>query len=233
MSREEFIDNLRLASQMLAPPVVHGDMGPEEDAVMSSAIDSADFWLTTKYVDGFDVADFQDWPEEDRRALAAAVENFRNIAQQVPAEKRATTTQSKQARKYLQQAIGLVRNHLLPEWIAAQRKMIDVATAAARARGWYVEEDEKEVLESLFGAYKAPRLRIKTRDNEVVLDPVARFGSGRQGVVDLIVMPTYETAYLVAFKHGDWQIVSPHGTQHRRPFSQVTLVNTITSLSRQ
>ncbi len=91
--------------------------------------------------------------------------------------------------------------------------------------------DQKEVLESLLGRYKAPRLRIRTQDGEVVLDPVALFGSGRKGVVDLVVMPTYETAYLLAFKNGQWQIVSPRGTAHSRPLTRATLVNTITKLS--
>ena len=109
--------------------------------------------------------------------------------------------------------------------------MMKEARAAAEAKGWYVQMDEKEVLESLLGSYKAPRLRIRTQDREVVLDPVARFGSGCQGVVDLVVLPAYETAYLVAFKNGQWQIVSLRGTAHRRPFSQAALVNTITKLS--
>ncbi len=116
-------------------------------------------------------------------------------------------------------------------WLDAQKQMLEEATAAAKKKGWFFEEDEKEMQESLLGSYKAPRLRIRTLNNEVLLDPIARFGSGRQGVVDLVVMPTFETAYLVVFKNGEWQIVSPRGTMHRRPFSQTTLVNTITTLA--
>jgi hypothetical protein len=121
----------------------------------------------------------------------------------------------------------------LPEWIEAQQEMVAEATAAAESQGWYVEKDEKLVRESLLGAYDAPRLRIRTRDSEVVLDPIARFGSGRQGVVDLVVLPTYETAYLVAFKDGNWRIVSPRGTLRSRPFSRTALVNTIAKLPRR
>src|SRR5437870_6339177 len=111
----------------------------------------------------------------------------------------------------------IVRDRLLPEWLEAQEKMLEEATAAAKAKGWYVEKDEKQIEESLLGTYKAPRLLIRTWEKEVMLSPVARFGSERQGVVDLKVSPTYERAYSVTFKDGRWLIVSLRGKQHKRP----------------
>jgi hypothetical protein len=110
--------------------------------------------------------------------------------------------------------------------------MEGVAAAAAREKGWHVDPDEKEISESLLGTYRAPRIRIKTPDHEVVLVPGARFGSGRQGLVDLMVLPSYERAYVVAFKSGVWHIISLRGTQTKRPFNPRTLVNTITRLPR-
>ncbi len=162
--------------------------------------------------------------------LSTEVAAFLADAKQVPPNKPATRTQSKQARKHLEAVIKVVRDRILHEWLEAQKNMMAEATTAAKTKGWYVDKDEKEILETLLGAYNAPRLRIKTQNNEVVLDPIARFGSGRQGVVDFVVMPTYETAYLITFKDGCWQIVSRHGTFNSRPFTQATLVNTITKL---
>jgi hypothetical protein len=109
--------------------------------------------------------------------------------------------------------------------------MMDEATKAARAKGWYVEKEEKDVLESLLGAYKAPRLRIRTENKEVVLDPIACFGSGRQGVVDLAIMPRFETKCLIVFKDGRWHIVSLREPIQRKPFTQTTLVSTINKIS--
>jgi hypothetical protein len=200
------------------------------DTYLSSTLHSADLWLTPKSVEGLDPADFADWPQKEREELAEEVAAFLEIARQVAGNKPATRTQSKQARKRLERVIRIVRPHLLHEWLAAQENMLKEAAAAAKARDWYVEKDEKEVLESLLGTYKAPRLRIRTPDKEVLLDPIARFGSGGQGVVDLVVMPTYEMVYLVTFKHGRWQILSPRGRLHRRPFSRKTLVNSIDRL---
>lgn len=231
MAREQFIDNLRFASRMLPPPQVRSDLGHSADEYLSSTLRTADLWLTPKSLEGFDRADFADLPKKALDELADSVKAFLEIAQQVPANKPATKTQSKQARKHLERVISIVGPHLLREWIGAQQEMVKEATAAAKARGWYVERDEKEVLESLLGTYKAPRLRIRTPNKEVVLDPVARFGSGSQGVVDLVVMPTYETVYLVAFKDGHWNIVSPRKRLHTRPFNQATLLTSIAKLS--
>lgn len=229
MAREQFIDSLRHASRMLTAPDPSRQREVPTDASPVSRIISANLWLTPRSVEGFDPAD---WPPREREELTREVAAFRVIAEGVSPDKPPTRAQSKQARKHLERVIDIVGSQVLHDWLGAQKEMMEEARAAAEARGWYVQMDEKEVLESLLGSYKAPRLRIRADDKEVVLDPVARFGSGHQGVVDLVVLPTYETAYLVAFKDGRWQIVSPHGTAHRRPFTQATLVNTITTLCR-
>ena len=135
-----------------------------------------------------------------------------------------------QARKHLKEAMKIVRNRLLPEWLEAQEKMLQEATAAAKAKGWYVEKDEKQIEERLLGTYKAPSLLIRTWDREMRLMPVARFCAGRQGVVDLKVSPTYERAYMVTFKDGRWQIVSLQGRQHKRPFNRETFGKTISQI---
>ena len=53
--------------------------------------------------------------------------------------------------------------------------------AAAKAKGWYIEKDEKQIEESLLGTYKAPRLLIRTWEKEMMLSPVARFCADGKG----------------------------------------------------
>jgi hypothetical protein len=230
MAREDFIDNLRMASRLLPPPRVNGGQRRQTDVYESSLMHSSDLWFAETSVKGFDPTDYEDWPERDRNKLAREVAAFRAIAERVPANKPATKAQSRQARRHLEGAIKIVRQHLLDEWLLAQQRMLDEAKAAAKANGWYVEQDEKEVVESLLGAYRAPRLRIRALDREAVLDPIAYFGSGRRGVVDLVVLPTYETAYFLTFKNGQWKIVSPNGAQNRRPFTRETFARTFSRL---
>jgi len=230
MAREEFIDSLRRASRLLPAPSVSSDQGSKAEAYYSSSLHSTDLWLTKGSVSGFDINDFADLPLEARCKLAKEVASFQAIASVVPQNKPATKSQSSHARKHLQEVIKIVRDRILPEWLEAQQEMISEATAAAREQGWYVQRDEKELRESLLGKYRAPRLHIRTENNEVILDPIAYFGSGRRGVVDLVVMPTFETQYLVTYKDGNWLIVSTHGTQHARPFNRATLTHIIAKL---
>ncbi len=224
MAREDFFDSLRAADRMLSPIKENWPWG-------RTTRFSADPWLDPLSVAGFDPADFADWPKPDREKLEREVEAFLAIAREVPPNEPAPRDQSKRARKHLESAIKIVRGQLLPEWLEAQEKMLEEAAAAAKAKGWYVEKDEKQIEEGLLGTYKAPRLLIRHWEKEVMLSPVARFCAGRQGVVDLKVSPTYETAYFVTFKDGRWQIVSLHGRQHKRPFTRDTFASTITKLS--
>jgi hypothetical protein len=226
MAREEFIDNLRAASRFLFPPKAKA--GDPAALLYSSPVYRADLWLTPKSVAGFTPSD---WPANIRTALEKHVAAFLALAEKVPGDKPATKSQSQQARKHLEAIIDIVGKLLLPEWLDAQGEMVKEAELAATAKGWYHVKDFKEMKESLLGTYKAPRLRIRTATKEVVLDPVARFGSGRRGVVDLVVLPSFETAYLVAFQEGAWQIISPRGSLHRRPFTQSTLIKTLSQLS--
>lgn len=229
MALDMFIDSLRLASRSLPRPKVVSGQGEQVDDYLARSIHHTDLWLSTKSVEGFDAADFKDWPSKNQKELAKEVAAFLEIAEAVPPDKPATKAQSAEARKHLERVIEIVGKHVVSEWIDAQKEMIAEAVAGALEQGWYVKEDEKEMKESLLGSYKAPRLIIKSENNEVVLDPIARFGSGRQGVVDLVVMPAFETAYLIAFREDHWAIVSPR-TSRSKPFSQATLVNTISNL---
>jgi hypothetical protein len=223
MAREEFIDNLRHASRLLAS----SGQGGTFDHYSSSTLHSSDPWLTQKAVEGFDRNDFSDWPTKELDSLVSHVSAFADIEKDIPTNVIALKARSKNARKHLESIIEIVGHRVLNEWLEAQEQMVKEATAAAQEKGWYVEKDEKKLRETLLGAYSAPRLRIRTPLKEVVLDPIARFGSGRQGVVDLVVMPTYDTAYLVTLKEGSWHIVSPEGALKRKPFTRKTLVNTI------
>ncbi len=229
MARNEFIQHLRTAYRLLQPPKVQTDHGSGDNERLSKALDSADLWLSRRAVSGFNEADFADLPNNQGKVLANEVAAFLGIAEKVPPNKPARPDQSAEARKHLEAIIGIVREPILKHWLVAQENLIDEAKKAAKSKGWGVREEKKEVAESLLGKYFAPRLHIRDNDKEVVLDPVAYFGSGHQGVVDLAVMPTFEAANILSYKDGQWQIVTRN---NRLPLTQSTLVNTITDVFR-
>ena len=221
MAREDFFDSLLIADQLL-PPTKASQTRSRIDTYFSG-----DPWLAPRSVEGFDPADFAEWPKGEREKLEAEVDAFLTIARKASPKEAVPKAMARQARKHLKAAIKIVRDRLLPEWLQAQEQMIQEAEAAAKAKGWYVERDEMQVEESLLGTYRAPRLLIRTWDREMMLIPVAQLCAGRQGAVDLKISPTYERAYTVTFKDGRWQIVSLQGRQHKRPFDRETFGNTI------
>jgi hypothetical protein len=112
MAREDFLDNLRVAHQLF-PPMKTSRPGERTTDF------SGDPWLTPKVVDGFDPADFADWPKEEREELEREIAAFLAIAHEVLPDQPATRTQSKQARRHLERAMKVVRDRLLPEWLEA------------------------------------------------------------------------------------------------------------------
>src|SRR5438874_7523422 len=164
MARDEFLDNLRMAYRQMSRPSVRSDLGAAHADQIARLLHSADLWLTPMAVGGFNPDDFPDWPEKDRRLLERSVKDFLEIAKDVPPNSPATKEQSKQARKNLEKAMQIVREHILADWLNAQRRLIAEAKKAADAKGWSVKEDDKEILESLLGSYRVPRIRIRTPD---------------------------------------------------------------------
>lgn len=230
MARNRFVDNLRLASKLLARPRVEEVPWNMSETRSETTKTNSDLWLTPKSVADFEVGDFADLPLSERVQLEGDVASFLTVAHSIATGTTISANQRTIARRSLERVIQTVRKLLLADWLTAQRTMLRDATAAAESKGWYVERDEKVVSESLLGEYKAPRLTIRTDTKGVVLEPIAYFGSGRRGVVDLVLLPAYETKCLVTFQDGRWELVSPDGRLHRRPFSASALVNAITHL---
>jgi hypothetical protein len=223
MAREQFIESLRMASELLEPLRVF-------DGRSNVRTHEWDIWLKPDSVAGFYADDFTDLPPQERAKLAKAVQSFLSVADEVQANRSSSKTDARKAKKHLVEAIEIVRALLLSEWLAAQEHMISQATEAAKSKGWYVERDEKEISESLLGTYHAPRLQIRNKDREIILSPSCYFGSGQQGVVDLVVLPRFETAALITFRDGGWGIVWPFGSLRRKPFTPVSFVNTLAKL---
>jgi hypothetical protein len=111
MTRDEFLLNLRTAAQFLSPTVqVNGirlDPGYLEDVLRGATI-----WLTPKAVEGFDPDDFAELSADDRQRLIRAVEQFREIASQVPRDAPATDQQIREAAPAFISILTIVRPYL-------------------------------------------------------------------------------------------------------------------------
>ena len=135
MSRQEFLDNYKVARRLFAHPRVQTDSAVTDPKQVEEMIARSAIWLTPKSVQDFDVNDFAALGPERQRELQAAVEDFLAIANQVPPTKPPTQEQLDAARiafskiqSILNVYIGtpeegaqidaMLQNMVYPPWVA-------------------------------------------------------------------------------------------------------------------
>lgn len=80
MSKQEFLSNVRVASNLFAHPRVFADSHQLDPADLAETIAGAAIWLTPKSVRGFAVEDFAELGVPRQGELAAAVRDFARVA---------------------------------------------------------------------------------------------------------------------------------------------------------
>ena len=85
-SKEEFLTNIRIARNLFVHPRVQSDVPTLDTGFITDALVRRP-WLTPRAVEGFDAADFPELKADRRAALQDAVQTFKDVASQVPADK--------------------------------------------------------------------------------------------------------------------------------------------------
>src|SRR6266404_5341433 len=101
MSKRDFLDNLRVARNLLVHGRVTIDSRHLDAAALTQALTRAAIWLTPSAVKGFHADDFQELGATQQRALSDAVKEFQCIAKQVPPDAPATDQQFNDAKAAL------------------------------------------------------------------------------------------------------------------------------------
>jgi len=91
-------------------------------------------------------------------------------------------------------------------WIRAVEELVSNVEVWCKARGWPTRRIEKRMEDRKLGEYLAPALLIQVDLVKLMLEPVARFVPGADGVVDLYLMPAYDDMASVYLRDGVWQI---------------------------
>jgi hypothetical protein len=60
--------------------------------------------------------------------------------------------------------------------------------------------------DSRLGSYEAPALIMQKGTTRVLLDPVARFVPGAEGLVDIYLMPAYDEVASLYYVEGEWRL---------------------------
>jgi hypothetical protein len=229
VAREDFIQNVRLASRLVAPDVQTNGAQLDADQV-AGQLKRAALWLSPGYVEGFDPADFADLPQEQRDALADAVARFRAVAGAVPSSTPATPEQFREGLQTLGQVLEQVRSAVRRDWLDALTGLTNDVETWCRKHDWLAHRSEKEVQETLLGAYQAPRLDILVKGTRLMLDPVARFVPGARGLVDLATWPTFEAVRITRGSTG-WEVHRDSQPHERIAWSESAFVETVAWLS--
>jgi hypothetical protein len=93
MAKQDLLDNFRIARNLFFHPRVAADSTQADPQAIEQRVARAAIWLTPKSVKGFNADDFAELGLDRQRELQAAVQDFLDVAQQVPPNAPATPEQ--------------------------------------------------------------------------------------------------------------------------------------------
>lgn len=95
---------------------------------------------------------------------------------------------------------------LRDEWLSRLSDLVTSVKSWAEGFDWSTRQISKKMKDSRLGPYEAPALIMQKETTRVLLDPVARFASGADGIVDLYLMPAYDDIASLYFVDGEWRL---------------------------
>lgn len=97
---------------------------------------------------------------------------------------------------------------LCEEWLKQLTELVTDVKNWSEDFGWSTRQITKPMKDSRLGTYQAPALLMQKATARVLLDPVARFTPGTDGIVDLYLMPAYDNIFGLFLVAGEWQLHS-------------------------
>src|SRR5271155_1666039 len=95
---------------------------------------------------------------------------------------------------------------LRDRWLKVLADLTSNVKSWAEELDWSTRQIAKKMKDSRLGSYDAPALLMQKETTRVLLDPVARFTPGADGVVDLYLMPAYDDIASLYLVDGEWQL---------------------------
>jgi hypothetical protein len=231
MAKRDFISSVRTAVGFLDPEIQTDSQHLDSEEIRQH-IRRAVIWLTPKSVEGFVPQDFAELPEAQRNELDAEVETFRSIAEDVPAGTPATEKQIEAALPHFLKIVSLVREAVLPPWIADLDMLLSQVESWCEEQGWSHKRQSKVIRERLLGPYEVEQLRFHTGQAGFMLDPVARFVPGGLGMVDLYILPTLDSVMIPRTEEGWVLHVEQAGNVQLLPWGQEQFNTALSELAK-
>ena len=95
------------------------------------------------------------------------------------------------------------RGVLRDEWLKVLSDLMAKVKNWAEELNWSTRLIAKNMKDSRLGEYEAPALLMQKETTRVLVDPIARFTPGADGVVDLYLLPAYDDIASLYLVHGD------------------------------
>lgn len=95
------------------------------------------------------------------------------------------------------------------EWVRTVEQLVTDVESWCRANDWPTRRIGKRDSESPVGEYVVPALLVQADLVKLMLEPVARFAAGTDGVVDLYRMPQYDDVASICRRNGAWEVQYP------------------------
>jgi hypothetical protein len=106
------------------------------------------------------------------------------------------------------------------EWVRAVEQLVTDVEGWCKANDWPTRRIQKRLEDSRIGEYCAPALLIQVDLVKLMLEPVARFTPGSDGVVDLYRMPEYSDTATLRRRNGKWEFIATVSTDKMPPESR-------------
>ncbi len=104
------------------------------------------------------------------------------------------------------QALSPEQSRLRDEWLDRLSRLSDSVRTWAEESGWSTRQIDVRLHDSQLGAYSAPALLLQFETVKALLEPIARFAPGTEGVVDLYLMPAYDDIASLYLRDGNWHV---------------------------
>ena len=96
---------------------------------------------------------------------------------------------------------------LREEWLDRLSSLVETIRGWAQDLDWSTRRIEKKMEDSQLGTYKAPALLLQKETVRVLLEPIARFARGVEGVVNLYLMPAFDDIATLYFYDDGWKLL--------------------------
>jgi hypothetical protein len=97
------------------------------------------------------------------------------------------------------------KEKLRDAWLECLTGLIETICGWAQDLDWSTRRIEKKLEDSQLGTYKAPALLLQKETVRALLEPIARFAPGVEGIVDFYLMPAYDDIARLYFYDEGWQ----------------------------